>query len=230
MTRKELMHPGFPRIGAIEVFRKNSALQMKFGEAALNEAIQKMPQYRQIKTSGKSALRGRTPHEDRDSPFILNTLIDKNAWRAGVEHIEAELEKEMKGFMIVAMTKAREHSRIKVHEMTRAFKSKKRPSMAATGDLYDVIADSLDFEEVAAAAAGSVGRNQFISFIGASREDGRTGTLYETGVRGSRMFRGGADPSLIELTEDGFPAFPMNLKIQAYYAAIRRNPAKRFGG
>jgi hypothetical protein len=229
MARQKIIHPGFPRIGAIEVFRQNSAKEVEKGDAALKDAIQKMPQYRQTKTSGKSALRARVPHEDRDNPLILNTLIDKNAWKAGSEHIKNELEKKMREFMWAAMDQARDTSRLQVKNMPRAFKSRKKPTIPAAGDLYDVIAGSLDYEEVAAAGTGSVGKNQFISFIGASRENGQYGTLHKTGVRGSRM-SASINQSLIELTEEGFDAFPMNLKIQAYFSAIRRNPAKRLRG
>jgi hypothetical protein len=238
MARQNIIHPGFPRIGAIERFRRNSVIALREGDAALTDAIRKIPQYRQ-EESGKSALRVRVPHEDRDKPFImagnkkvpivLNTYIDKNAWKAGSKHISDKLEKEMRNFMFAAMSRARNAARGTIHTMPRAFKSQMKPRKAAAGDLYEKIAESLDFEETETKDKGSVGRNQFISFIGASRADGTTGTLYEMGVRGRRM--SASDKSLIELTEAGFPSFePKNIKIQAYYAAIRRNPAKRFGG
>ena len=131
-----------------------------------------------------------------------------------------------------SMLEARDKSRRKIDSMTRAFKSKMKPSTPTVGDIYDVIADSLDFEETHP-KDDSVGRNQFISFLGASREEGAGSrfsfgnTLLNTGVKGSRM--NANDRSLIELTEEGWPGFTLN-KIGAYFMGIQRNPAKRLRG
>lgn len=230
-------HPGFPAIGAIEVFRQNAALEIAEGEAALRSAIQKMPQYRaqKINHSGRDSLKMRKsqahpelqPPENRDSMVHFNTYINKSEWKAGSEHIKNEIEEKMREFMWAAMEQARDTSRSHVKTMQRAFKSKWEPSEPAEGDLYHTIGDSLDFEETHPLDS-TVGKNQFISFIGASRDkEGNLG-YPSMGVKGDRQEAG--DRSLIELTEAGRGSFNLKIKQHIYLYNIRRNPAKRFRG
>jgi len=193
-----------------------------------------MPQYRakEIKHSGRASLKMRKkqahpelqPPENRDSITHFNAYINKSEWKAGSEHIKNEIEEKMKDFMWDAMLRARDTTRSEVKGMQRAFKSS-MSSEPAAGDLYHKIGDSLGFEETHPNNS-SVGRNQFISFIGASEQDGKLeGSM---GVMGRRQEAG--DKSLIELTEAGKEDFKLKIKPQVYLYKIYRNPAARFKG
>jgi hypothetical protein len=229
-------HPGFPAIGAIEKFRLNAEKEIDKGDAALSAAIQKMPQYRakEIKHSGRASLKMRKKQahpelispEKRDSIAHFNTYINKSEWKAGSEHIKNEIEKKMREFMLAAMTQARDTTRSEVKGMQRAFKSSHKSSESAGGDLYHTIGDSLEFEETHPKDS-TVGRNQFISFIGASSDGGKLG-FPSMGVMGSRQ--GAGEKSLIELTEVGKGPFNLDIKQHIYLYNIRRNPAKRMKG
>ncbi|MAR83315.1 MAG: hypothetical protein CMF55_00770 [Legionellales bacterium] len=229
---KGIYHPGFPRIGAIEIFRKNVVKQLDKGEQELKKSVESMTQYEggKISHTGKNALRMR---KKQDSPLHLNAYFDRLAYEAGNKHIADQIKEKMRHFMSDVMKQAKEKSNLKISDLSRAFKSRDnketgyiaKESTAVVWDLYDTIAESLDFEETWPSRAGD---NQFASYVAGSSEDGTSGGELTTGgVRGSRMNSSG--PSLVELTEEGWGSFDITAPY-AYFGRIRKDPAKRLRG
>jgi len=223
---KAVMHPGFPNIGAIKLFRRNAKTELDKGNAELDKAIKKIKEFPDVPIvhNDRTALKIRKP-QPKDTPILFNAYFDKTAYKSMINKINEVIKEKMRQFMSEALDEARIKTAQTVETMDRAFKSSMRSGVPAAGDLYEKIADSLDFEETLPSSAGYF-NNQFAGFIAGSREDG---TFFSdlTGVRGSRM--GAEDKNLIELTEDGYDGFPIT-KIGAYFAGIRRNPAKRMLG
>jgi hypothetical protein len=215
---KEILHPGFPRIGAIDIFRQNTIEQLQEGTVRLKEEIRNIRTRDEITHKDRGGFKIR---KQSDSPVQFHTYFDKNEYSSKINEINEMVKAKALEMMIDAMEEAKWETAREINDMPRAFKSNMRPNTAAAGDLYDTIGNSLDYDE-------KINQdNQFASFTAGSREDGEGGWGKLTGVRGSRM--NASNANLVELTEEGTDGFGI-YKIGAYFAGIRENPAKRMKG
>jgi hypothetical protein len=232
MARNLALHPGFPAIGAIDIFRANVQRELNDAQRYFERELQAMSNENRYGLFGSEP--GKVPRNqtnafrirqsDKDT-LQFQAFFDKAGYRQINENINREVMEIGKQTLDYALAEAKELSQRDVKNMRRNFKSHLHPNKAADGDLYDTIAESLDYEETWGSSYGTQGR--FTSYIAGSRENMYMGELDTGGVMGSRMRSG--DASLVELTEEGTGPYEIS-KIGAYYKNIRENPAMRLRG
>jgi len=193
-------HPGFPRIGAVETFRRNAAKEIDDLENEVRTEIENIEAYEQttISHTGRNALNVRKSQ----SPLQFNAYFDKSAYKGMNDHINQEVRALMQEAMTDAIEVALHHTTDEISDMPRAFKSNIDPSGEASGDLYERVAHGLYYNQKLSQG------NQFASF-----------EAYGV-AEGSR----GAD--LIAITEQGtgpFEAFLVS-------SVLRNPAKRRFKG
>tara|TARA_R100001082_G_C4366166_1_gene162056 strand:- start:9441 stop:10139 length:699 start_codon:yes stop_codon:yes gene_type:complete len=231
MARNLALHPGFPEIGAIDIFRANVQSQLNDAQRYFERELQAMSNENKYGLFGagdfprnqQNAFRVR--QSDKDT-LQFQAFFDKAGYRQINENINREVMEIGKRTLDYALEEARDETQRDVKNMRRNFKSRLHPNKEADGDLYETIADSLDYEETWGEKYGS-SAGRFVSYIAGSRENMYMGELDTGGVKGRRMRSG--DESLVELTESGTGPFEIS-KIGAYYRRIRENPAARMRG
>ena len=200
------LHPGFPKIGAIEKFRNN--VQKRLDEARaefISESKRIDTGEYPLTHSKQNAIRMK---KQQDTTLGMQAYFDKSAVKSASKDITNEIIELGKRIMDDQLSFATFDTKQSVGR--RNFKSKIKPSKSASGDMYEVIADSLTFEEKTEQG------NQFASYVAGSF-DGHE--RLPTGVKGSRMHD---TISLIEITEEGTSPFFAHL-VKSVFA----NPAKR---
>jgi hypothetical protein len=205
------LHPGFPAIGAIEKFRKNTAKALAQREGEFKQEVERIPpkQYH-VAHTGRNALKMRKQH---DSPLSLNAYFDKSAYKSVIDDIRDEVETIGEDLMEEALFDAMSDTARQIRAMTN-FKSKVNPTKAASSDMYEVIGESLNFSKTKFSS-----NNQFVSYEAGSFDIGDNSP--QEGVRGSRM---DSDTTLITITEEGTSPFEAHLVKNVF-----RFPAKRHG-
>lgn len=206
MGRQEFLHPGFPKIGAIEKFRRNVERKVEEGSAEFVSEANKIDTGKYpLKHNDKTAIRMR---KQQDGPLQMRAFFDKTTIRSAIGDINDELVEIGTRMITDSLAEAVTNTR---HEITyRNFKSKIKPKTKASGDMYEVISDSLRFRKT------NRDGNQFASFVAGSFDGSE---VTPTGVRGSRMDFG---INLIDITEEGTSPFFAHLT-----KSVFRNPAKR---
>jgi len=231
MARNLALHPGFPTIGAIDIFRANVQRELDDAQRHFDRELQAMSNENRYGLFGsepgvprnqQNAFRIRK--SDKDT-LQFQAYFDKAGYRQINEDINRRVMEIGKETLEYSLEEAKERTQRNVSDMRRNFKSHLHPNKAADGDLYETIAESLDYEETWGSSYGTQGR--FTSYIVGSRENMYMGELDTGGVMGSRMRSG--DRSLVELTEEGTGPYEIT-KIGAYYKNIRENPAMRLRG
>ena len=125
MPLKEILHPGFPRIGAIEIFRQNTAEKMQEGTVRLREEIRKIQVgvYSEGKHNQKQA---QIIHKDRggfkmrkqsDSPVQLHTYFDKNEYSSKINEINDKVKAKALEVMRDAMDEAKWETATDINNM-----------------------------------------------------------------------------------------------------------------
>lgn len=200
------LHPGFPKIGAIEKFRNNVQKRLDEARAEFISESKKIDTGEYPLTHSKqNAIRIK---KKQDTTLGMQAYFDKSAVKSASKDITNEVIELGKRIMDDQLSFATFDTIQSVGR--RNFKSKISPSKSASGDMYEVIADSLRFE------SRTEQDNQFASYVAGSF-DGHE--RLPTGVKGSRMHD---DISLIEITEQGTSPFFAHL-VKSVFA----NPAKR---
>lgn len=190
-------HPGFPRIGAVETFRRNAAKEIDDLENEVRTEIENIEAYEQttISHTGRNALNVRK----LQSPLQFNAYFDKSAFKGMTNHINQQVRDIMYEAMTEAIETALDTTMKEVSDMPRAFKSNIDPSDEASGDLYERVAKGLYYTHKLSQG------NQFASF-----------KAYGV-AEGSR----GAD--LIAITEEGTGPFEAFLVSSVFRNPAKRN-------
>ncbi len=198
----QFLHPGFPRIGAIQKFRDN--VKKELDKLDVDDKIRNMPAFEagKVKHSGRNALK----MAKNENAFMTHkAYFDKSAFRSLHDHINKEIVDIMRTGMFDAMEMAVQDTSREIMNQRRNFKSKIKPRTKASGDIYERIAESLNYE------AKTEQGNQFASFtLGSEGEFGLDGVMGSRGV------------NLIKITEDGTSPFFAHL-----VSSVFDNPAKR---
>ena len=177
-------HPGFPDIdidGPVEAFRRNAKDILDDASFELDRHVQTLrvndgPQGSQLRKR-RNAVRQR---KNVDSNIDFTFFFDKAAYETVSREIRDNLASHFDEYINnTVLTKAKEQSSDRIRNMTRRFKGQLSPTTAASGDFYETIADSLDFEKV---DIGTRQPNQFTHYAAGSFDD--MGKL--SGVTGSR--------------------------------------------
>lgn len=171
-------HPGFPRIGAVELFRKNAAQEVDDLENEVKTDIENLEPYRQktISHTGRNALSVRKAQ----GPLQFNAYFDKASYKSMSEHISQQIVAIMQEAMTEAIETSLDTTKEQVSDMERAFKSNINPSGVASGDLYDTVAEGLYYSQKLSQG------NQFASFEAYGVAEGSRGVdlleITETGT------------------------------------------------
>ncbi len=199
---RQFLHPGFPRIGAIQKFRDN--VKKELDKIDVDDKIRSMSAFDsgQITHSGRNALK----MAKNENAFLTHkAYFDRSAFRSLHDHINKEIVDIMRTGMFDAMEMAVQDTSQQIMSQRRNFKSSVRPRTRATGDIYETIAESLNYE------AKLEQGNQFASFtLGSEGEFGLDGVMGSRGV------------NLIKITENGTSPFFAHL-----VSSVFENPAKR---
>lgn len=197
-TKVPYIHAGFPRIDAVGKFRANVVNELNEQQAVLNKEVKDMKAY-----IGKSNIQTPTNSlrvkRNTRSPLTFDAYLDKSGYGKLIKNINKQIKIKMKEAMNDALLTASVKTTNEIITMSRAFKGKYSPSERTSGDLYDVVGNSLWYGR-----KQGKGANQFISFNAGSYADGQSFEQEPTGVLGSR----GAN--LTELTAEGTGSFRIN--------------------
>lgn len=178
-------HPGFPDIeidGPVEAFKRNAKDILDEASFELDRHVQTLrvndgPQGSQLRKR-RNAVRTRKDAKKTNIDFTF--FFDKAAYETVSREIRDNIASHFDEYVAKSvLEKAKLETSNSVRNMTRKFKGKLKPTTAASGDFYETIADSLDFEKV---DIGTKQPNQFTHYSAGSFDD--MGRL--TGVRGSR--------------------------------------------
>jgi len=196
-TKVPYIHAGFPRIDAVGKFRANVVNQLNEQQAVLNKEVKDMKAY-----LGKHSIRTPTNKlkvSRTNGPLKFEAYLDKSGYKSAFRFINKQIKIKMQMAMEEALVIASVNTTDEIISMRRAFKGEYSPSERASGDLYDVVGNSLWYGRKQSKAA-----NQFISFNAGSYDVGQPHEQEPTGVIGSR----GAN--LTELTAEGTGSFRIN--------------------
>jgi len=196
-TKVPYIHAGFPRIDAVGKFRANVVNQLNEQQAVLNKEVKDMKAY-----LGKHSIRTPTNKlkvSRTNGPLKFEAYLDKSGYKSAFRFINKQIKIKMQMAMEEALVIASVNTTDEIISMRRAFKGEYSPSERASGDLYDVVGNSLWYGR-----KQSKGANQFISFNAGSYDVGQPHEQEPTGVIGSR----GAN--LTELTAEGTGSFKIN--------------------
>ena len=196
-TKVPYIHAGFPRIDAVGKFRANVVNQLNEQQAVLNKEVKDMKAY-----LGKHSIRTPTNKlkvSRTNGPLKFEAYLDKSGYKSAFRFINKEIKIKMEMAMEEALVIASVNTTDEIISMRRAFKGEYSPSERTSGDLYDVVGNSLWYGR-----KQSKGANQFISFNAGSYDVGQPHEQEPTGVIGSR----GAN--LTELTAEGTGSFKIN--------------------
>jgi len=196
-TKVPYIHAGFPRIDAVGKFRANVVNQLNEQQAVLNKEVKDMKAY-----LGKHSIRTPTNKlkvSRTNGPLKFEAYLDKSGYKSAFRFINKQIKIKMQMAMEEALVIASVNTTDEIISMRRAFKGEYSPSERASGDLYDVVGNSLWYGR-----KQSKGANQFISFNAGSYDVGQPHEQEPTGVIGSR----GAN--LTELTAEGTGSFRIN--------------------
>ena len=197
-TKVPYIHAGFPRIDAVGKFRANVVNELNEQQVVLNREVKDMKAY-----IGKSNIRTPTNslrvNQNTKSPLKFNAYLDKSGYSELTKSINKEIKIKMETAMEEALVIASVNTTDEIISMRRAFKGEYSPSERTSGDLYDVVGNSLWYGRKQSKSA-----NQFISFNAGSYDVGQPHEQEPTGVIGSR----GAN--LTELTAEGTGSFRIN--------------------
>ena len=197
-TKVPYIHAGFPRIDAVGKFRENVVEVLDQQQPVLNREVKDMKAY-----IGKHSIRTPTNKltvsRNNKSPLTFEAYIDKSGYDSAFRFINKEIKMKMVEALEAALTDASFKTIDEVVNMRRAFKGEYSPSERTSGDLYDIVGNSLFYGR-----KQSAGANQFILFNAGSYDVGQSFDQEPTGVIGSR----GAN--LTELTAEGTGSFRIN--------------------
>ena len=196
-TKVPYIHAGFPRIDAVGKFRANVVNQLNEQQAVLNKEVKDMKAY-----LGKHSIRTPTNKlkvSRTNGPLKFEAYLDKSGYKSAFRFINKQIKIKMQMAMEEALVIASVNTTDEIISMRRAFKGEYSPSERTSGDLYDVVGNSLWYGR-----KQSKGANQFISFNAGSYDVGQPHEQEPTGVIGSR----GAN--LTELTAEGTGSFRIN--------------------
>ena len=197
-TKVPYIHAGFPKIDAVGKFRANVVNQLDQQQVVLNREVKDMKAY-----IGKSNIQTPTNSlrvkKNNKSPLKFEAYLDKSGYKKLTDNINKEIKIKMEMAMEEALVIASANTTDEIINMRRAFKGEYSPNEATSGDLYDVVGNSLWYGR-----KQSKGANQFISFNAGSYDVGQSHEQEPTGVIGSR----GAN--LTELTAEGTGSFRIN--------------------
>ena len=196
-TKVPYIHAGFPRIDAVGKFRANVVNQLNEQQAVLNKEVKDMKAY-----LGKHSIRTPTNKlkvSRTNGPLKFEAYLDKSGYKSAFRFINKQIKIKMEMAMEEALVIASVNTTDEIISMRRAFKGEYSPSERTSGDLYDVVGNSLWYGR-----KQSKGANQFISFNAGSYDVGQPHEQEPTGVIGSR----GAN--LTELTAEGTGSFKIN--------------------
>ena len=177
-------HPGFPDIdidGPVEAFRRNAKDILDDASFELDRHVQTLrvndgPQGSQLRKRKNAVRRPKNRNDNADFTFFF----DKAAYETVSREIRDNIASHFDEYVAKSvLEKAKLETSDRVKNMTRKFKGKLKPTTAASGDFYETIADSLDFEKV---DIGTKQPNQFTHYSAGSFDN--MGRL--TGVTGSR--------------------------------------------
>ena len=190
-------HPGFPRIGAVETFRRNAAKEIDDLENEVRTEIENIEAYEQttISHTGRNALNVRKSQ----APLKFNAYFDKSAYKGMNDHINQEVRALMQEAMTDAIEGALDNTKNQISDMPRAFKSNINPSGKASGDLYDRVAEGFYYTQKLSQG------NQFASFEAYGEAEGSRGA------------------DLIAITEEGTGPFEAFLVSSVYRNPAKRN-------
>ena len=196
-TKVPYIHAGFPRIDAVGKFRENVVNELNEQQAVLNREVKDMKAY-----LGKHSIRTPTNKlkvSRTNGPLKFEAYLDKSGYKSAFRFINKQIKIKMQMAMEEALVIASVNTTDEIISMRRAFKGEYSPSERTSGDLYDVVGNSLWYGRKQSKAA-----NQFISFNAGSYDVGQPHEQEPTGVIGSR----GAN--LTELTAEGTGSFRIN--------------------
>lgn len=204
------VHPGLPRIDVVQKLRTSVQREMqKVDKSAF--AVYDVADY-QTK-HGPRTFVGVGANEG-DGFMGFAAYFDKAAYRQLVDDIGRQMydkgDKELREILV----RGTEMAKNEIRSRRRAFKSKQKPSEPADGDIYDSLADSLDFTQIEEANRK---RGRYQRYVAGSYDirgvggavvpeggfRGQPSANQPTGFFGSRMADSPSDKSLTEIYRRG---------------------------
>ena len=149
MARNLALHPGFPAIGAIDIFRANVQSELNDAQRYFERELQAMSNENRYGLFGSEP--GKVPRNQTNALRIrqsdkdtlqFQAFFDKAGYRQINENINREVMEIGKQTLDYALAEAKEVSQRDVKDMRRNFKSHLHPNKAADDDLYETIAES----------------------------------------------------------------------------------------
>ena len=194
-TYTPYIHPGMPDIGAVEAFRNNVQRNLKVGEGKLKNEIEDVVLEKQpnsVQHNNRTSLKS----SSTTGALEMKAYFDTSAFKSQLDEVGMEIKKLGIRHLKRQTQSALQETQREVFNMRRAFKGNYYSTARVRGDVYDKVAQSLDFR----IKEQNETKNQFIQAVGGSYDTRNVGHT-ATGVIGSR----GAN--LAMLTEQGSSPF-----------------------
>lgn len=191
LTEVPYTHPGMPEIGAVALFRTNMNREIyqaniRMSDKVTNEAMRKSPHLQQYGSVNANARRSAIgvntikATKNNKSPVEFRAHFNQKEFVNKVESISHAFNDLASDEIVVAMERARDETQEEIRNTQRAFKGNYKTSQSDKDDIYNALADSLNFKVLDQDET----KNQFISAIGGSFDS--TDSDRPTGLKGSR--------------------------------------------
>ena len=181
LTATPYYYPGMPEIGATEKFRSNAEKEMKKADSNLKGHVKGMELGYNTALPVKQTQKNRISATKQSKGMLrVDAYFDSGGFKDLNETISHRVRDWGNQFIQEAMSNARDSTREEVRTMHRQFKGSYFPSLSNSNDVYNKVADSLDFVVMTQDET----KNQFTSVAAGSFDVDDKGE--PTGVRGSR--------------------------------------------
>lgn len=201
-------HPGLPRIDVVQKLRTSVQREMrKIDKSAF--AVYDVADYQT--EHGPHTFIGREASKEGLMGFAA--YFDKAAYTQLIDDISKQMYEKGSQELKEALQRGTKMAKDEIKRRPRKFKSKNASSVRADGDIYDALADSLDFSMLEEGnrqrqrfqryTAGSYDRRGVGGAIVPERLGGQPAKNQPTGYFGSRMKEHPSDKSLTEIYRRG---------------------------